>query len=107
MALLSRLHRVLQPDSCGIATSDVQVANAEAHMNVATRDELASIGVCLFIAPVVCGAQGDKKQTQQESFVGLKGLKRRSLRHGAPRERTSAISCYVTGRTIVPAQFRT
>ena len=71
-----RLHRVLQPDSCGIPALDVQVANVETHMHVASGNELSGICVALFIAPVTCRAERNKKKTKQNRLVDLPGLKR-------------------------------
>src|SRR5579864_3394045 len=84
IALPARFHGVLQPDFCGIAALDVNVANTEAHVHVATRYELAGVGVRLFIAPVARRAEWDEEETKQKSFVELQSLNYGSLRHGAP-----------------------
>src|SRR5260370_42404906 len=104
IALPARFHGVLQPDIGGITALDVHVANAEAHVHVATGNELAGVGVRLFIIPVARRTKRHQEDTKQKSFVESQTWTVRSLRHGAPLGRTSATSWYAIGRTIVPAR---
>ena len=74
--LPARLQRILQPDSCGIPALDVQVADPETHMRVASGNELPEICMAFFMAPLTCRAEGNEKEAEQNGLGDLAGPER-------------------------------
>src|SRR5579872_399935 len=68
-ALAPRLDRVLKLDLVRVAPLDVNIAYAEAHVQVATRDEIATVGMTLFIFPIISRTQRNQQQTQQGDLI--------------------------------------
>src|SRR5215475_6073171 len=76
MALTPRPDCVLQTDLRGITAPDVEIANAEPHVNVSAGHKLTGVAMRFFILPVARGAERNKQQTKQQDLVSLPGLER-------------------------------
>jgi hypothetical protein len=67
---------------------DVQVTDAEVHMQIAAWREFPDVVSRIHEFPIVCGSGGDQQETEDNCFVQRRWVNQRSSGHEAPPGRT-------------------
>src|ERR1700730_17131889 len=90
----------------GIAADNAQVAHAKPHVQRSTGSKVTSLGVSLFVVPMVRSkTEWNQKQTGENYLAKHGEANEGSSKHRAPPERTSAWVWYVKYVAKVPGDF--